>query len=69
MLVCGPTMSGISTFVYALLNDKRMFSSPPKHVYWFYGAATPELKARKDFILHEGLLTLLNTFHIIVLLS
>jgi len=55
MLVCGPTMSGKSTFVYALLNDKRMFSSPPKHVYWFYGAATPELKARKDFILHEGL--------------
>ena len=54
MVVSGPTRSGKSTFVHALLNDKSMFSIPPERVYWFYGQATDDLKA-KDYILNEGL--------------
>src|SRR5271156_4080637 len=56
MVVSGPTMCGKSTFVYALLNDKHMFSKAPERVYWFYGQVTEELKLNnKGYILHEGL--------------
>src|SRR3977135_2414670 len=55
MLVCGPTMSGKSTFVHGILNDKRIFNRPPKKVYWFYGQETDELKAKKGYILKRGL--------------
>ena len=55
MVVSGPTMCGKSTFVHALLNDKHMFSRAPERIYWFYGQATEDLKARKGYILHEGL--------------
>src|SRR3981189_446463 len=50
----GPTMSGKSTFVHALLNDKSIFRSPPERVYWFYGQATDDMKTR-GYILKEGL--------------
>ena len=55
MLVCGPTMSGKSTFVHALLNDRRIFSKTPSLVYWFYGQATDELKSKQGYILKQGL--------------
>jgi ABC-type lipoprotein export system ATPase subunit len=61
MFVSGPTMSGKSTFVHALLTDKQMFSFPPERVYWFYGQATDDLKD-KDYILLEGYLILLTIF-------
>ena len=54
MGVSGPTMSGKSTFVHALLNDKSIFRSPPEKVYWFYGQATDDMKTR-GYILKEGL--------------
>lgn len=54
MVVSGPTMSGKSTFVHALLRDKHMFSRPPDKVYWFYGQVTEDLKD-KGYILKEGL--------------
>src|SRR3981189_2546762 len=54
MGVSGPTMSGKSTFVHALLNDKSIFRSPPERVYWFYGQATDDMKTR-GYILKEGL--------------
>ena len=55
MLVCGPTMSGKSTFVHALLNDKRIFAKPPERVYWFHGQITDELKNKTGYFLKEGL--------------
>lgn len=55
MLVCGPTMSGKSTFVHALLNEKQLFSTPPERVYWFHGQMTDELKTKTDYFLKEGL--------------
>jgi energy-coupling factor transporter ATP-binding protein EcfA2 len=55
MLVCGPTMSGKSTFVHALLNDKRIFDKPPERVYWFHGQMTDELKNKTGYFLKEGL--------------
>lgn len=54
MVVSGPTRCGKSTFVHALLNDKTMFDSLPDKIYWFYGQATDDLKA-KDYIIKEGL--------------
>jgi energy-coupling factor transporter ATP-binding protein EcfA2 len=54
MLVCGPTMSGKSTFIHALLKDKRIFKTKPKRVYWFYGQATSEL-SKYGYILQKGL--------------
>src|SRR5271156_2825886 len=54
MVVSRPTMSGKTTFVHALLNDKAMFSNPPGRVYWYYGQVTDDLK-RKDYILKEGI--------------
>ena len=54
MVVSGPTMSGKTTFVHALLNDKAMFSNPPGRVYRYYGQATDDLKG-KDYILKEGI--------------
>src|SRR3981189_315480 len=55
MVVSGPTMCGKSTFVHALLNDKHMFSRAPERVYWFHEQATDDLKAKKGYILQEGL--------------
>jgi len=55
MLVCGPTMSGKSTFVHALLSDRRIFSKRPKRVYWFHGQETEELKSKKGYVIKEGL--------------
>ena len=55
MLVCGPTMSGKSTFVHALLKDRRIFSKPPGLVYWFYGQATDALTSKQGYILKQGL--------------
>ena len=55
MLVCCPTMSGKSTFVHALLNDRRIFSTPPEKVYWFHGQETEELKSKHGYIVQEGL--------------
>ena len=55
MLVCGPTMSGKSTFVHALLNDRRIFRKTPGLVYWFHGQATDELKAKQGYIFKQGL--------------
>src|SRR5271156_818217 len=52
MVVSGPTMSGKSTFVHALLKDKSIFSNPPERVYWFYGQVTDDLKD-KDYILKD----------------
>jgi GTPase SAR1 family protein len=54
MLVCGPTQSGKSTFVHALLSDRQIFSNKPKMVYWYYGQHTPDV-ANKGYILQEGL--------------
>jgi hypothetical protein len=54
MVVSGPTMSGKSTFVHALLGNKQIFNKPPERVYWFYGQVTDDLKD-KDYILKEGL--------------
>src|SRR5258708_16878794 len=54
MLVCGPTMSGKSTFIHALLKDKRIFKTTPRKVYWFYGQATSEL-GKHGYILQKGL--------------
>ena len=54
MVVSGPTMSGKSTFVHALLSNKQIFNKPPERVYWFYGQVTDDLKD-KDYILKEGL--------------
>lgn len=54
MVVSGPTMSGKSTFVHALLKDKSIFNVPPERVYWFYGQTTDVLNG-KDYILKEGL--------------
>jgi len=54
MVVSGPTMSGKSTFVHALLKDKTIFNNPPERVYWYYGQVTDDLK-NKDYVLKEGL--------------
>src|SRR3981189_237535 len=55
MLVCGPTMSGKSTFVHALLSDRRIFNKRPKRVYWFHGQETEELKSKEGCVIKEGL--------------
>ena len=56
MLVCGPTMSGKSTFVHNLLKDRMMiFATPPREIYWYYdGESTHGLEGR-GYILRKGL--------------
>ena len=55
MLVCGPTKSGKSTFVHALLSDRRIFNKRPERVYRFHGQETEELKYKEGYVIKEGL--------------
>ena len=44
MLVSGPSKCGKTTFVIELLeNRERLFRSPTRHVWWFYGVDSPEV--------------------------
>lgn len=57
MLLAGPTESGKSTFVKALLKYKDdMFETPPKRVYWFFGQHTDDLlELPPDYVINEGI--------------
>ena len=57
MLLAGPTESGKSTFVKALLAHKDLlFETVPKKVYWFYGQHTDDLLSLPpEYVINEGL--------------
>src|SRR5271154_6046355 len=55
MTISGPTQSGKSTFVHALLALKDIiFDTPPNKIYYYYGEYSQVLE-RKPYIIEEGL--------------
>ena len=49
MIVSGPSKSGKSTFVMALIKHKdTMFREPIRRIWWFYGISSPFHQSLKD---------------------
>jgi hypothetical protein len=57
-MVCGPTWSGKTSFIVALLDQRNdLFDVVPKTVYWFYGQETrhQEMLVKNNYVMHDGL--------------